>query len=128
MATFAIFYNFQDMSAMAGSVTNPGLSGADRNEVNRYWNAGLKDWSTAPLGVSPYDYPPTGDDPSNSDCRRIVVSGGNNVTRDGLIALLRRLAATYGQGFEWLRGLANDMEGPVPGQNCSGSWAPWPPS
>lgn len=128
MATFAIFYNFQDMSAMAGSITNPGLSGADKTDVNRYWNAGLRDWATAPLGVSPFDFPPLGADPANTDCRRIVVSGGAQVTREGLIVLLRRLAATYGAGFEWLQGLANDIEGPVAGQNNSGSWAPWPPA
>ncbi len=123
MTTFAIFYNSQDLSAMAGSVTNPGLSGPDRTEVNRYWNGGLKDWAAAPFGVSPLDDP---NDPINALTKRIVVSGPQ-VSRTGLIALLRRLAATYGVGFEWLGGLANDMEGPPGVPNNSGSWEPWPP-
>lgn len=120
---FAIFYNSQDLAAIAGSVTNPGLSQTDKNEVNRYWNGGLRDWANAPFGVSPADSP---NDPINAETRRVVVSG-NNLTRAGLVALLRRLAATYGADFEWLQGLANDIEGPVPGQNNSGSWEPWPP-
>lgn len=124
MTTFAIFYNTQDLAATVGSITNPGLSGGDRNEVNRYWNGGLKDWATAPNGVSPADDP---NDPINAQTKRVVITG-NQVNRAGLIALMRRLAANYGPDFTWLQGLANDMEGPVPGQNNSGSWEPWPPA
>lgn len=124
MTTFAVFYNAQDLSSMAGSINNSSLSGTDRNEVNRYWNGGLSAWATAPFGVSPMDDPL---DPINALTRRVVVSG-QNVSRAGLIALLRRLAATYGVGFEWLSGLANDMEGPPGVPNNSGSWEPWPPA
>lgn len=123
MTTFALFYNTQDLAAIAGSLTNPGLSGQDRNEVNRYWNGGLNAWSSAPAGVSPMDDP---NDPTNAATKMIVVSG-NQVSRAGFVTLLRRLAATYGPDFEWLRGLSNDVEGPVPGGNNSGSWEPWPP-
>lgn len=116
MAQWAIFYNAQDYASIAGSFNASVLSAADKNEAMRYWNGGLKDWANAPAGVSPCDDPFI---PENAGIVRCVINV-NNRTPEDFKALLRRLAETY-PSLEWLRGLANDLDG------CSGLWSPWPP-
>lgn len=109
MSTFAIYYNLEDFSTLAGSVTNPGLTGADRALAAKFWNGGLKDWASAPLAKSKCDDPNL-----PSDARRCIINGGNNNMAD-LVALGRRIADALlggnqpGQGG-YLYALCADIE------------------
>lgn len=48
MATFALFYQPGDITAIAAWATNVNLTSQERVYANRLWAAGLKDWSVAP--------------------------------------------------------------------------------
>lgn len=118
MSTFALYYNAQDLAAMAGSVQNPGLTSTEKTEANRYWNGGLKNWASAPFAVSSCDQANGIVDPL---CQRVVVTVTNRTLAD-LRNFLYAIASKYGASFEWLQGLANDMAG------CSGAEDPFPPA
>lgn len=54
---FAIFYEPVDLTAIATHAQANQVPNALKKEALKYWNAGLKDYETAPLGASPYDNP-----------------------------------------------------------------------
>ncbi len=129
MATFAIFYKPADVDAIAAWATNPNLSGGLRTYANRLWNAGLKDWSTAPQAaqttaeacvITPTDPRPNVDpvvivtpqadgtflvcDPT---IRRIVISG-QQVSKAQTVQWLRDVAASD-PGAIYMAALADDV-------------------
>jgi hypothetical protein len=116
VATFALFYNKQDLAAIAGTIQNPGLSAGERQEVNRYWQGGLNAWATAPYGCSPFDDP---NDPNNAETC-VIAMDVNQRTLTDFRNFLYTIAEKYGDSFTWLRAMANDMAG------NSGAVEPWP--
>ena len=120
VTTFAILYNREDLSAIAADATNPGLSNADRNEANRYWNAGIKNWSTAP--IAPVEFRCTTTSGGTTTCdddMRLLVVSGQNVSKAGLVALLRRIGSTY-PGAEYMDAIGDDV--------ARTAIEPWPPA
>lgn len=129
MTTFAIIYNREDLTAIAAEATNPGLTNAEKQIANRYWNGGVKDWATAPYAGDvnacvdiPFD--PTGDpiyagktitnlgnghwrvcDP---DIRAVVVTG-TQVSKAGLVTFLRQIGNKY-PGANYMLSIADDVE------------------
>ncbi len=112
---FAIFYEPSDVAQIAGSIEAVTLPQALKTTGRKYWNGGLKDWATAPLGVSPDDT--TADCPT---CRMIVISGPQ-VTLAEFRQLLLDIAAFLGtDAARYLIALSADMGG------RSGAIEPWP--
>ena len=110
---FAIFYEFADASALAGTLNAGALPNAIKNEARRYWNGGLKDWSSAPVGQSPFDPPG-----ACTQCRTIVITYG---TLAGFRQLCYDAANALGtEAARYLIALADDMAG------VSGAVEPWP--
>jgi len=100
---FAIFYEPEDASQIAGSVNAATLPVVLKNEARKYWNGGIKNWATAPLGTFP------GDEASCPLCRVVVISGAG-LTLAGLIQLCLDIAAFIGgSSGNYLVKLANDM-------------------
>ena len=128
MTTFAIFYKSADLQALAAQATNPGLTGQERNEINRYWNAGLRDWQTAPQAPEQYrcvDIPfepvPGQIDPDKTwtqnangswhvcdPTMRVVVMSSNQVSKDGLINWLRTIGNKYPAAL-YMLAIADDI-------------------
>jgi hypothetical protein len=101
---FAIFYEPEDVSQIAGSVNAQTLPTALKNEARKYWNNGLKDWATAPVGTFP------GDELSCPLCRTVVIDGPG-LTLAGFIQVCLDIAAFIGgDAGNYLTKLANDMQ------------------
>lgn len=111
---FAIFYEPSDLSSIAGSIQAATLPNSIKQTGLKYWNGGLKNWATAPLGFSPDDPPGSCD-----TCRRIVISGPQ-VTLAEFRQLLLDIAAFLGtDAARYLIALSADMGG------RSGAIEPW---
>lgn len=112
---FAIFYDPADASSIAGSIQAATLPTTLRNRARKYWNAGLSDWATAPLGGSPDDPPETWE-----NARTIVIDGAG-VTLAEFRQVLLDIAAFLGTASaQYLIALSADMSG------RSGAIEPWP--
>ncbi len=120
---FAVFYNHQDLTAIAAEVGatlannyDQYLTVQERNSCKqtfqRAWTGGLNGWSTAP--IAPLDR-----QEGDADTRIIVVSG-QQVTKASLIAALNVIAAKV-PGAAYMGAIARDLAGP------SGCVEPWPP-
>lgn len=121
MTTFAIFYEQGDLAQITANVqaigagSFVGLTNTDKTNATRLWNAGLKNWATAPLGQSPYEQP--GSCPT---CRQLVISGTQvnlQMLRDLLYKVCRLPSSTV--DMQYLCALADDMGG------TSGAVEPW---
>lgn len=119
MTTFAILYNRQDLTAIAAEATNPGLTGGERNEINRYWNAGLRDWASAPIAPIEYRCVNTPQGTVCDDDMRVVVISSTQVSKAGLIAWLRAIGAKYA-GALYMLAIADDL--------TTTAVEPWPPA
>jgi len=129
MATFAIIYSRQDLTAIAAEATNPGLSSGERQTANRFWNGGLKAWASAPYAGDanacveiPFD--PSGDPAyadkvvsdvgsgrwrvCDPDIRAVVISGPQ-VSKAGLVSFLRLIGGKYA-GALYMLAIADDVE------------------
>jgi len=103
---FAIYYNDEDASTLAGAVNRSDLTNAEKQTAGKIWNGGLKNWATAPLALSPCDDPNT--NPVTS--HRVVVNAVG-VTRQDLISLLNSIGARVGgANGGYLTTLALDVE------------------
>jgi len=112
---FAIFYEPSDVSQIAGSIQGATLPTTLRNLGKKYWNAGLKNWQSAPLGQSPADPPG-----ACSSCHVIVIDGPG-CTLAEFRQLLLDVAAFIGtDAARYLIALSEDMGG------ISGAVEPWP--
>lgn len=112
---FAIFFEPEDASQIAGSINAQSLPTALKNEARKYWNGGLKNWATAPVGTFP------GDELSCPLCRTLVMDGPG-LTLAGFITLCREVGAFIGSGTvagHYLEKLATEMT--QTGRD------PWPP-
>jgi len=101
---FAIFFEPEDASQIAGSINAATLPVALRNEGRKYWNGGLKDWATAPVGAPPGDL-------ACPLCRTLVIDGPG-LTLAAFIALCREVGAFIGSGTvagHYLEKLAVEM-------------------
>lgn len=87
--SFAIFFEPEDVSQIAGSVNAQTLPTALKNEARKYWNAGLKDWATAPVGTFP------GDEASCPLCRTVIIDGPG-LTLASFIALCKEIGTFIG--------------------------------
>ena len=100
---FAIFFEPEDASQIAGSLNAATLPTALKNEGRKYWNGGLKNWATAPVGTFP------GDEASCPLCRTLVING-SGCTLAGLRQLMLDIAAFLGtDSARYLIALAEDM-------------------
>lgn len=86
---FAIFFEPEDISQIAGSVNAATLPTAMKNAARTYWNAGLKNWITAPVGTFP------GDEQSCPLCRTVIVDGPG-LTLAGFIQLCKDIGLFIG--------------------------------
>lgn len=120
---FAIYYEQSDLAAIAANVNGLQFpSNADRNLAKAFWDAGLKNWQTAPLGVVSVCNP--GEPPNPLSCQ-LVISGnyqGQPLTLQQFRDLLYRIAAMNGvaEAVRYIRALADDMGG------ASGACEPYP--
>ena len=127
MATFALFYNREDLTAIAAEATNPGLTTQERQYANRLWNGGLNGWASAPTApeaqscvIVPFSPPnlkptqtvtPLGDGTfklCDSDIRVCVVSG-TQVSKQQTIDWLRLIGNKY-PGALYMTAIADDVE------------------
>lgn len=112
---FAIFFEPSDLSAIAGSTTAATLPQSLKTTGLRYWNGGLKNWATAPLGHAVSD--------NSCPLCRVVVMSGSQVTLAGFRQLLLDVGAFLGGATvagDYLVALSVDMGVPSGGQE------PWP--
>jgi len=103
--TFAIFFEPEDAAQIAGSINAATLPIALKNEGRKYWNAGMKNWATAPVGTFP------GDELSCPLCR-ILVMDAPGCTLAGFITLCTEVGAFIGSGTvagHYLEKLAVEM-------------------
>lgn len=108
---FAIFYELEDLSSLAGTLQSVSLPNTLKNRARPFWNNGLKDWATAPAGAAPGDV-------SCPLCRTCVITSG---TLAEFRQLCYDVAAFLGAGpAQYLVALADDMAG------RSGAIEPWP--
>lgn len=108
---FAIFYELGDLSALVGTARAPSLPNTLKNRVTAYWNGGLKNWDTSPLGAAPGDT-------SCPLCHTLVISTG---TLADFRQLLLDIAGFFGTAqAQYLITLSNDMGG------SDGAREPWP--
>lgn len=139
MATFALFYNRYDIAQIVAEVSNPGLTAQEKNIANRYWNGGIKDWSSAPQAPQqepyacvtvPFDPRPNieaqktvtakGDGTflvCDPDMTIIVVSGAQ-VSKQGLVDFLNQIGTKY-PSASYMTGIAQDI--------AMNAVEPWPP-
>jgi hypothetical protein len=121
---YAIFYNHQDLTAIAANVEatlannyDQYLTVQERNTCKqtfqRAWTGGLSGWSTAP--VAPLDR-----QEGDADTR-IVIASGAQVTKAVLIAALNVIALKV-PGAAYMAAIARDLAGE------SGCVEPWPPA
>lgn len=119
---YAIFYNHQDLTAIAANVeaTLAGnydqyLTVQERNNAKqvfqRAWTGGLSGWSTSPL--APLEHR------DDVDCRIVVVTG-QQVSLQALRQVLYLLAQKV-PGAAYMRAISDDLGG------WSGAVEPWPP-
>lgn len=105
MTQFAIYFNMEDFSSLAGTARAAGLPNSLRSRVTPYWNGGLKDWASAPLAHAP------GDD-ACSDCRRLIINVNNGSLAE-FRQLLLDIAAHFGTtdtAANYLVKLANELQ------------------
>lgn len=119
---FVIFYNHQDLTAIAANVEATMASNYDayfqsvqeRNQVKqtfqRCWTGGLSGWSTSPTIMQKYPTHPEylalyGD--NDADCRAIEVSGPQ-VSLAGLVDALR-IMGTRVPGAYYMVTIGNDL-------------------
>ena len=107
---FAIFYNREDLTPIAAEATNVSLPQSLKQYATKLWNAGVKNWGSAP--VAPEQY--RDNDP---DCRILVLSG-QGITKQATIDWLRAVAAAV-PGAWYMATIAEDMQGTAV--------EPWPP-
>lgn len=105
--SFRIFYNVQDVTAIAAQVNQPlaGLTAAEKNLAKACWNGGLSAWQTAPQGQPPGD-------PFDPDCRVYTVNAtfqGQPVTLAQFIALLERMCAVDPINAQYMCAIASDL-------------------
>lgn len=121
MATFAIFYNMQDLTPLAAIAQDANLPSGLRSTGNRYWQAGLQGWSVAPLAVTNPSVPPSYYTLPNGDpdCRVLILSGSNQVTLAGFIQFLRDVVAANA-ALIFAGAIAADLQ--------QTAISPWPPA
>lgn len=114
---FAIFYQDEDAAVIAGNLTRSDLTNAERQVAQKMWNGGMKNWATAPFGLSPCADPVVA--PPNSS--RMVVIDGQGLTKQMLVDLMNSIANRIGlpQPGGYLQTLAIDVA------ECGVE--PWPP-
>lgn len=107
---FAILYEMPDLNVIGGaaSAVNANISTADKNLARKYWQGGIRDWSSAPAYTG---------DPYCPDCRILVCTYG---TVAEFVALLHRLADAIAGDTLYLHALADDIAG------SSGHIEPYP--
>lgn len=117
--SFGICYEFEDLSAMAGTLNAGSLPASLRNEARRFWNGGLNQWDASPAGVFP------GSNPALCPLCHIVTCSYGTLAQ--FIALLRAIAndfrsrGTSNEATEYMLALANDLStAPGVGQNDAG--------
>jgi hypothetical protein len=79
---FAIYFEPVDFGVLADGLRRNDLPVAIRQRVTSYWNAGLRDYATAPVAHAPGDN-------ACPACVRLVITTG---TRADFIALMRDVA------------------------------------
>jgi hypothetical protein len=115
MTQFAIFYEPEDVSQIAGSVNAATLPQALKNTGKKYWNGGLSGWATAPLGHAPTD--------NSCPLCRVVVINGPQCSLAEFRQLLLDIGAFIGAGTvagDYLVALSVDMG------TAAGAVEPWP--
>jgi hypothetical protein len=115
MTAFAIFYNDEDLATIQGSIQRSDLTNPEKQTAQKLWNAGLKNWAVAPMGLSPCSDPVVA-----WDSRRVVIDGPG-LTVQTVVDLLNSIASHIGlpQPGGYLTSLALDVA------QCSVE--PWPP-
>ena len=114
---FAIFFDPYDAAAIAGSINAATLPVTLRNLGRKYWNGGIRNWATAPVGGSPLE------DPSTWEFARTIVIDGAGCTLAEFCQLLLDVGAFIGSGTvagHYLEKLSVDC-----GQ-VGGAIEPWP--
>lgn len=122
--TFALFYNMQDLSAVAAALERANITYAsndDRGIIRACWSGGLDQWATAPLAPEPWIS-------EDADCRIIVVTAtyrGSAVTLAQMFDAWGRTVTAnprepdaYAGGIEILNAIVSDAP--------SGAREPWP--
>lgn len=114
--TFAVFYNDEDASTIAGALNRSDLTNAQRQTAQKYWNGGIKNWASGVVTLSPCD------DPNVPFDGKLIVITGPGLTKQGLADLLNSVAVNVGLPHPggYLTALANDV------LQCGVE--PWPPA
>lgn len=99
---FAIFYNRQDLTPIAAEVGNINLPQSLKTFGTKIWNAGVKNWGSAPYADPIYS-------DNDADCRILVLSG-NGITKQAVMDWLRAVAAEI-PGAWYMAIIAEDMLG-----------------
>lgn len=112
---YAIFYNHQDLTAIAANINatlannyDPFLTTQERNSTKqtfqRAWNGGLNGWSTAPLAGAQDPNGGLGGDST------IIVVSGQQVSKADLLAALRVIGNKV-PNAAYMLAIADDLVG-----------------
>lgn len=114
VADYAVFYNHEDLTAIAANVQATLASNYDvylttseknfcKQTFQKHWNGGLKNWATAPLaGVL---------DPNEGDFDAlIVVVSGNQIFKQDLVTALS-IVGTKVPNASYMLAIAADLAG-----------------
>jgi hypothetical protein len=107
---FAVFYNMDDLQAMAEAFVDASISGKDRNDGRTYWNNGLSGWQNAPLASADLMASTHPDIAWGEEDLRLVVVQNNTLA--SLRQYLYFLYAKY-PNCVFLQALANDLTHPL---------------
>jgi len=89
---FTIYYNDEDAQAIANGVNRSDLTNTEKQLALKCWNGGLKNWATAPFGLSPCADPLVA--PANSSRRLVIDAVG--VTKQDFANLLNTIGTRVG--------------------------------
>ena len=110
---FALWYNRNDLSAIAGEILRDDLPPAQQAITDEAWLGGFQDWEVAPFA-------PEVKQEGDADVRYVLVNYPN-LSLDRFRSLLYWIA-DHDTDATYMRAIANDMGG------GPGATEPWPPA
>lgn len=104
MSTFKVWYVDEDANVISGNLNRSDLTQTEKTLAQKIWNGGMKNWASAPFGLSPCD------DPNSPVTSHEVTITASNVTLADFSTLLNSIGTRLGTAAGgYLTSLAADV-------------------